>query len=137
MSRQRCARAAVAAQPHAERGVADRAGDHDAVARPAADAPHHPALRHGAERGDRDRHRSGRVVGVAAEQRAAVVPGILAETRGEGREPASSVLVRQRDRQQKAERLRALGGKIGEIHAQRLAGDRLAADRRERNARRQ
>jgi hypothetical protein len=42
----------IASQPQAERGVADRAGDHHAVARLGAGATHHPALRHRADNCD-------------------------------------------------------------------------------------
>ena len=122
-SRQRSARLAIAPQLHAERRVADCAGDHDAVAGLGGRAPHHPAMRHRAERGDRNRQRAGRVVGVAAEQRTAVARRILAEPGGEGGEPGLVGSRRQRERQQKTDRLCALGGEIGEVHAQRLAGD--------------
>ena len=50
--------------------------------------------------------------------------GVGAETLGEGCEPILAPVAGQRERQQKSERPSALGGKIGEIDAQRLAGDR-------------
>ena len=47
-----------------------------------------------------------------------------AETLGEGRQPIVAPVGGQRERQQKSERPSSLGRKIGEIDAQRLAGDR-------------
>ena len=89
-----------------------------------AAAQHHRAARHRAEGRDRDGEEPGRAVGVAAKERAAVLPRIGAEARGEALEPALAHPA-ERDRQEKAERPRALAGEIGEIDAQRLARHRL------------
>jgi hypothetical protein len=51
--------------------------------------------------------------------------GIFGETAREFAEPRFLDLRRQRQRQQIAERRGALGGEIGQVHAQRLAGDCL------------
>ena len=84
--------------------------------------------RHAAEHGDRDRDRPGRAVGVAAEQRAAISVGVARASLARNAASQSLAdLLRQRQRQQKAERLRALGGEIGQIHPQRLARDRRPA----------
>ena len=56
-------------------------------------------------------------------KRTAVAPGILAQSGGKGGEPGVVDALRQRDGHDEAERLRAFGGKVGKIHAQRLAGD--------------
>ena len=80
---------------------------------------------HGAERGNRNGRGPGRMVGVAAEQRTAKARRIFAEASGEGADPSFVGSRRQCQREQKADRLGALGGKVGEIHAQRLAADAL------------
>jgi hypothetical protein len=49
--------------------------------------------------------------------------GILAESFGKRSKPAFLKFLRQRNRQQESDRLRALGGEIGQIHAQDLARD--------------
>ena len=94
-------------------------------------APHHRAFRHAAEHGDRDDDRSRRAVGVAAEQRTAVELGVVAQAVGKSRKPVFVDCLRQRERQQKAERGCALGGEVGQIHAQRLAAT-APAHRREK-----
>ena len=63
------------------------------------------------------------MVGVAAEKRTAIARGILAEPAGEGGNPSLIGSCGQRERKQKADRLGALGGEIGQVHAQRLAAD--------------
>ena len=59
--------------------IADRAGHHDGIADPRARARHHPAVRDEPERRNGDHRRPRRAVGIAAEQRAAIALGILAE----------------------------------------------------------
>ena len=54
---------------------------------------------------------------------AAVRVRVLSEPRGEGGEPVIGPVARARPEQQKADRLRALGGEVGEIDAQRLLRD--------------
>ena len=108
-------------QRQAERGIADRAAHEHAVTHLGAGAPHHAALRHAAEHGDGDGDRAGRAVGVAAEQRTAELNGIGAQAVGEIGQPVVAGLARQRQRQQEAERCRALGGEVGQVHPQRLA----------------
>ena len=49
--------------------------------------------------------------------------GVFAQTRGKGGDPGLLDRSRQGNRHQKADRPRALGGEIGEIHAQHLAAD--------------
>ncbi len=61
------------------------------------------------------------MVGVAAEQRTAIARRIFAEAGREGGDPSFVGARGQRQRQQKADRRGALGGEVGEIHAQRLA----------------
>src|SRR6266496_5215722 len=53
----------LAPQLHAERRVADRAAHEHAVARFRPAPSHHAAMRHRAERGDRDHHRPRRSIG--------------------------------------------------------------------------
>ena len=87
-------------------------------------APHHPAVRHGAERRDRDRQpvrACGRCRRRGADSHSAPRP--RPRPGANAGEPRFVGAGRQRQRQQKAERPRALGGEIGKIHAQRLAGD--------------
>ncbi len=109
----------VLAQREAERGVADGAGHHDEVALARAGAANHGAVRHGAERRDIDRDGAGAAVGVAAEQRATVMRGVLAQPFSEGFEPIGRQTGRQADRHQEAERRRALRREIGQVDAQR------------------
>ena len=100
-------------------------GGHDEVAFAGAGAPHHGAVRHRAERRDGDGDGAGTAIGVAAEQRAAVMRGVLAQPARERLQPIGRQAGRQSDRQQEAERRRALGGEIGQIDAQRLARHRV------------
>ena len=93
-------------------------------------------LRHGAERRDRDRHRPRRQHGVAAEQRTAGTPRRRAEPARKTLEPRAAAILRQRQRQQKARGLRALGREVRQVHAAAPCGRRRRADRRKRNARR-
>ncbi len=65
------------------------------------------------------------MIGVASQQRAAVLRRVVAEPGGKGGDPRLIDRRRQGDRQQKAERLGAFAGKIGQIHPQRLAADAL------------
>ena len=58
----------------------------------------HLAVRHRAEGRDRDRHRTRRAHGVAAEQRTTVTVRVLAEPAGERREPRFADLLRQCER---------------------------------------
>ena len=51
--------------------------------------------------------------------------GVGAEAGGEGFQPVLAPVARQRERQEKAERPRALGGEIGEVHPKRLLRDRV------------
>ena len=74
-----------------------------------------------AEGRDRNRHRSGRAVGVAAEQRAAVSPGVGAKPARKQLQPFVVDAFGDHQRQQKSGRLGALGGEIGKIDPQRLA----------------
>ena len=64
-----------------ERGVADRAGHHHAVAGLCAAAMNHLACWHAPERGDRDHQRARRRNGIAAQQRAIELRGVLAKRR--------------------------------------------------------
>src|SRR6202040_1838625 len=96
----------------------------NAVARRDARAQDHFLRRDGAESGDRDDERPWTLHGVAAQERTFVGRGILAEPLRETREPMRRPIFRQRKPEEKTGRLRALGGKIGEVHPQGLAGDR-------------
>ena len=109
------------AQRKSERGVADGAAHEHAVAHLGAGAAHHGAFRYAAEHGDGDRDRPRRAVGVAAEQRAAEQDGVAAQPFRKSGEPVVADLLRQRQRQQEAERLCALGRQVGQVHSQRLA----------------
>ena len=113
----------IAPQHDAERGVADGAGDNDAVTRLCRGAPHHGAVRDCAERRDRHRQRSRGVIGIAAEQRTGVMLDVVAKSRGKSGDPCVLDLGRQGDRHQKTDRLCTFGGEIGQIHPQRLAAD--------------
>ena len=57
------------------------------------------------------------------DQRALVGLGVLAQTEREALEPIGANVLRQSERDEEAERGRALGGEIGEIDPQRLARD--------------
>ena len=105
-----------------QRGVADRARHHHALAGLGAAAMNHLARRHAAERGDRDHQRARRRNRIAAEQRTAELRGILAERRRERLQPGL-IGVAQRQRQHEAGRRSALGREIGQVHPQRLARD--------------
>ena len=94
-----------------------------AVAGPDARASGHPPLRNRANRGHAHCQRPRRRDGVAAKKRAFEADDVGAESLGEGREPFVAPVGGQRERQQKSERPSGLGRKIGQIHAQRLAGD--------------
>ncbi len=107
----------------AERGVADRAGDHDAIARLGAAAVDHPACGHPPERGDRDHQRARRRNRVAAEQRTAELDRILAQPARERLSARPPRRLAQRQRQHEARGRRPLGGEIGQVHPQRLARD--------------
>ena len=61
---------------------------------------------------------------VAAEERTAEVRCRVRQTRGEIGEPGRRPVVRQRQGQQEADRVCALGGEVRDVHAERLAGDR-------------
>ena len=113
-------------QREPERSVADGAGDDDAVARSRTPARAHGAARQRAEDRDRNRHRSRRANGIAAEERTAERLGILAQPARERREPAIADPLRQRQCEQEAHRLRALGREIGQIHPQRLLRHRVS-----------
>ena len=80
-------------------------------------------MRYRAERGDRNHHRTRRPVGVAAEQWASVELRVGAQPIRESGQPYVGRAVRQREREQETDRFRALGGKIREVDAQRLASD--------------
>ena len=108
----------------ADRGVADRAGDIEAVAGPDAGAPGHASLRDRTDRGHAQGQGPGRLDRVAAKERAFEGADVGAETLGEGREPFVAPVGGQREREQKSKRPRRLRRKIGEIDPERLAGDR-------------
>ena len=112
-------------QHQPERGIADAAGDEDEIARARTGAAHHGARRHAADHGDGNHDRPGRAVGVAAEQRAAEGFGIGAQALRERREPGLADVLRQRERDEEAERRRALGREIRQVHAQRLLRHRV------------
>ena len=60
---------------------------------------------------------------IAAEERAGEIPGRLSEAGRESGKPALGPVVGQGEAQQEAGRIGALGGKVGDVHAERLAGD--------------
>ena len=70
------------------------------------------------------RQRPRRLHRVAADERAAVERRVLAERGGEGFEPGRGPVGGKGEIDEKADRLGALGGEIGEVDAQRLARDR-------------
>src|ERR1700730_3580537 len=96
----------------------------NAVARRDARAQDHFLRRDGAESGDRDDERPWTLHGVAAQERTFIGRGILAEPLRETREPMRRPIFRQGKPEKKTGRLRAFGGKIGEVHPQGLACDR-------------
>ena len=118
-----CAQAGSVAQLQAQRRIADGAGDADQVARLGRRAKHHPAGRHLPDGGDRQGQRPLRLHGIAAEERAGEIPRGLAQTRRECGEPRFGPARPARRGQQEAGRIGALGGEIGDVHAERLAGD--------------
>ena len=121
-----CAALASLRSCKSERGVADRAGDHD-HGRPAC-APARCTM-----------VPCGSVPNAVIET--VTGPGVRTVSPPSSGQPyasasapsprakcsshASSMLVRQRERQQESRGLRALGGEIGQIHPQRLARDRV------------
>jgi hypothetical protein len=118
----RCGDRAALEDIEAERGVADRPRHHDAVAGFGAAAMDHLAHRHASERRDRDHQRARRRNGITAEQRTTEQRRVLAKSARERLKPRI-IRIAQRQRQHKARRHGTLGGKIGEVHPQRLAGD--------------
>jgi hypothetical protein len=120
----KCSGGAAPEDIKAERGVADRPRHHNAVARFGAAPTHHPARRHPPERRDRDRQRTRRGNRIATQQRAAEQAGVRAKPAREWRQPGI-VSAAQRQRQHKAGRCCALGRKIGQVHPERLARDRI------------
>ena len=64
-----------------------------------------------------------RAIGVAAEERTGVMFDVIAETRGKARDPGVIDICRQRNRNKKSNRLRALCRQIRQVHPQHLAGD--------------
>ena len=112
-------------QAQAERGVADRAGDVKPVAGADAAARGEAPGLDRADGGDRQRQRTRRPDGVAADQRTAIGRRVVAEAGGEGCEPVRRPVVGQREIEREADRLGALGGEVGQIDPQRLARDRV------------
>ena len=109
----------------AERGIADGAGDEYRISGTRPAATEHPPGRYVAERHDRNRHRAGRRIRVAADQMHAVFVLILGEAAGEGGNPLLGDGLWQHDVEHVGARDSALRGKVGKIHAQRLAGDEV------------
>ncbi len=108
-----------------QRRIADRARDIEEIAFGDPAPRHHLAMRNSPDRGDRENESVGTFHRVAADQRTGIGFCILAETRGETRKPGLRPIRRQREAQEKSQRLRGFSGKIGEIDAQRLLGDRI------------
>jgi hypothetical protein len=111
-------------QGKTQRRIANGAGDDDGLLCLRMEPRHHPPGRHRAERGDGDGEGARGAYRVATKQRRAIGGAVLAET---ARERCQRRLVhawRHREGEQHAERIRALGGKVGKVHPQRLAGDR-------------
>ena len=115
----------VASYQQTERGIADRAGDDHKVACPGPAATHHPAVRQRPECHYGYGHRTGRANRIATQQGAAIGVRIGAQATREGFEPFLADGFREREREEKTRRCRSLGGKIGEVHAQRFLGDRV------------
>ena len=80
---------------------------------------------HSAERRDIDRDGARAAIGVTAEQRAAIMPGIRTQPARKRLEPTGRQARRQPDGEQETERRRALGGEIGQVDPQRLARHRI------------
>ena len=78
-----------------------------------------------AESEDRDRDRSRRANGIAAEQRTGKAFGVDPQAGARSSRASVVDVCRQRERHQEAERLCALGREIREIHPQRFARDRV------------
>ena len=114
----------VAPDAQAEGGVADGARHEHGVPHLGAGAAHHGALRHAPKGRDRYGEPAGSAGRVTAQQGDAVAALVGGEALREVGDPPLRPGVRQGQRQEVAERLGALGGKIGEVHPQRLAGDR-------------
>jgi len=109
----------------AERGIADGAGHEHRIAGTRATATEHPPGRYVAERHDRNRHRAGRRIRVAADQMHAVFVLIFGEAAGEGGNPLLGDGLWQHDVEHVGARDGALRGKVRQICAQRLAGDEV------------
>ena len=116
---------AIAPQLQPERRIADRSGHEHMIAGRRSRAPRHLSVRDDAERRNRNGRRPGSAIGIAAEQRTAILGRVLAEPACEAGKPGFVPPIRQGERQQEAERLRAFGGEVGEIYPQRLAADRV------------
>ena len=119
-------RGRVAPQQQPERGVADGAGHHHAVAR--------PWRRRGAPSCRAAPRRTPAIEIVIGPGVRTVSPPSSGQPkcsasapspRANGASHASPISFGKREREQKAERARALGGEIGQIHPQRLPGDRI------------
>ncbi len=108
-----------------ERRIADGAAHEYAVARLGAGAANHSAFRDAAEHRNGNRDWPGRAVGIAAEQRTAEQHGIATQALCKSLQPLLADVLGQRERQQEAERPSAFGGQVRQIHAQRLAGNRM------------
>ena len=83
--------------------------------------------RHGAEHGHADGEVMRAAGGVAADQRAAMNGRQRMETVGEGRQPGF-VQPWQRQAQHAADRARAHGGQVGQVHGQRFMPQRTGID---------
>ncbi len=77
------------------------------------------------ERCDRYGDRAGRAHGIAAQERAPIGIGIAPKAAREDVQPFLARRVRQGEREEKAGRLGAFGGEIGEVHAQGLLGNHV------------
>ena len=118
-------RALAAPEREAERRVADCSGHAEAVAGLRAAARHHAPRRDLPERRDGQPQGAARPHRVAAQQGAAEGLGRLRQPLGEAGQPRLRPVVRQGQGEQEPARLRRLGGKVRDVHGERLAGDRL------------
>ena len=108
-------------------GRAQLAGHPDIVVGARAVAAQRQFRRHGAEHGHADGEVMRAAGGVAADQRAAMNGRQRMETVGEGRQPGF-VQPWQRQAQHAADRARAHGGQVGQVHGQRFMPQRTGID---------
>ena len=114
-------------QPQAERRVADRAGDVETIAGRAPVRARHRARLRPRPSAVIDSVSGPGVLTVSPPSKRAAIGGrVVAEARGEGREPVRRpVRAAAPATSKKPSGSRALGGEIGEIDPQRLARDRV------------